>query len=128
MSKLIITEGERIYCCGDTKVVGVDWVYAHDLKMKICCDQLSGIYVFKEIPFDVFRYSLSRLRGIDKIDKDHNRTPVFANRQGVYFSGKLGWQPDLEAEKLNLDELQSKWTEFWIKYTLTESKLKSILC
>lgn len=115
MSKLIITEGERIYCCGDTKVVGVDWVSIHDLKMKICCDQLSGIYVFKEIPFNVFRYSLSRLRGVDVIAQDGNRTPVFANRHGVYFSGRLGWHPDLDSEKLNLDELESMWNEFWRK-------------
>lgn len=113
MSKLIITEGGRIYCCGDTKVVGVEWVGSHDLTMKICCDQLSGIYVFKEIPFEVFRYSLPRLRGVKEIAKDGNRTPVFANREGVYFSGKLGWKSSLDTGELRLDVLEDMWNEFW---------------
>lgn len=113
MSKLIIIEGESIYYCGDTRVVGADWANINDLKMRICCDQLSGVYVFKEIPFDVFRYSLSRLRGLDKIDIDKNKTPVFANRLGVHFSGKLAWQPDLEAETMGIETLESMWNEFW---------------
>lgn len=118
MSKLIIIEGKHIYYCGDTKVVGVDWIKNHDLKMNICCDQFSGIYIFKEIPFDIFRYSLSRLRGINEIAKDGNRTPVFANREGVWFSGKLWWKPDLETGELHLDILEDMWNSFWRKYVV----------
>ena len=113
-NKLIILHGDRYYYCGDTKVVGSDWVYSHDLTVTICCDCLSSLHIFKEIPFNVFMFCLSRMRSREAVvHKRGDKAGVFANLEGLWFDIDREQIIDWKDYQLDKKVIEDKWNEYW---------------
>lgn len=111
---LIITEGSKYLRCGRVKVVGNEWTFSHDLRMTICCDCLTGLYIYEEIDFDVFRYCLSRIRSRERdFQKRIDKAEVFVNLEGAWFGKEQVisfWDID---KGIDFEELESKWNGYW---------------
>lgn len=110
---LIIIDGNKCIRAGRTFVVGNEWAWENDLPMLICCAQLSGIYIYKEIPVESFTYCISRLRcGYNDIQtKGDMRVGVFMNLEGVWFDKEQ--VIDFKNYTLDIEYLKTKWKDYW---------------
>ena len=111
MSKLIITDGSKYLRCGDTMVVGVDWVLNNDITKTICGVQLDSIYVYEPIPFDVFMYCLSRVRCPNKIVESRgDRRGAFANLDGLWIGNEKVYN---SGDRFDSSCVEGKWYSYW---------------
>lgn len=112
---LIVTAGDFCYRAGRTYVAGIDWIKGDNLRMLICCAQLSGVFLYKKIPFEDFTYTMSRMRGAGDIQTSVDKMCVSMNLEGVW----LGREQILDFQSYTVDyrELEERYDGYWRRVT-----------
>ena len=114
---LVVVKGNFCYRAGRTYVVGDEWICGDNLRMLICCAELSGVFIYTPILFEDFRYTLSRMRcPVLDIQGRGDLGKVFMNQEGIWFGKEQVMDTKSFADpefKLDLKELENKWDVYW---------------
>jgi len=113
---IVLDKPVGFYHAGKTLITDAEWAATYNLPMKVCCSQLTAIFLYGKISANDFRYCLSRMRGpIEHIAKRGDKGCVFVNRQGVWL-GKdrvLDLVENPEVTKEIMDNLLNEYEQYW---------------
>lgn len=115
---IVLDKPVGFYHAGKTLITDTEWSATYDLPMKLCCSQLTAIFLYGKITASDFRYCLSRMRGpIEHIEKRGDKGCVFVSRVGVW----LGMDQVLdliktpELTKEDIDRIVQQYEQYWEK-------------
>jgi len=113
---IVLDKPVGFYHAGKTLITDAEWAATYDLPMKVCCSQLTAIFLYGKISANDFRYCLSRMRGpIEHIEKRSDKGCVFVNREGIWFGGDrvLDLVETPEVTKEDIVRVVQQYEQYW---------------